>query len=179
MVFGTLAQLVQPQMYVKARKFLTWHGCSSMEESTETSPALAGWTQGESYGWWSTNTRQLRRSAKGVVGKGWITVLPKAIQFWYSLGIYHNISLYARSVHSCTTLRKSLYVTIYHQSAELRRVWVGILSHSFQSFLPIVGFPLLCFWMALKNHKNFLSCSVSSLWPQNETNQNEKQPDQK
>lgn len=86
---------------------------------------------------------------------------------------------YTRSVHSCTTPRKSLHVMIYHQPGELGRVWVGKLSHAFQSFLPIVGFPLLSFWMALKNHKNFLSCSISSLWPQNETNQNEKQLDQK
>jgi len=78
--------LTQPLTYAYAMKFLTWYGCSSREESTESDlqPLLV---------WWSAKTRDLGMRAQGVVGKGWITVPPKATQVWYLLGICHDISL--------------------------------------------------------------------------------------
>lgn len=129
--------------------------------------------------------------AAGWKGDGWIIMPPKTIQFW-SLNLSHlpvpvpglytaaqpqeRVCVSPPEVPSGLNHSVILWYTFLLQSSA---VCVGKLLHAFQSFLLAVGFPLLCFWMALKNHKNFLSCSVSSLWPQNETNQNEKQPDQK
>lgn len=155
---------------------MTWMLKQGREHRLVSSPS--GWTQGESYGWWSTKTGDLGRSTRRGVGKGWITLPPKAIQLWHSLGVYHNISLCLHKVfmQPLQPKEKSVCHDI-HQPVKLGRVWEK--SHIFQSFLSIVGFPLLRFWMPLKNHKNFPSCRVSSLLPQNETNQNKKQLDQK
>lgn len=124
-------------------------------------------------------TGGLGRSTRREVRKRWITVPLKAIQLWHSLGVYHNISLCLHKVCMQPLQPKEKSVCYDIPSVCRTRQSLGKVSHTFQSFLSIVGFPLLRFWMPLKNHKNFPSCGVSSLLPQNETNQNEKQLDQK
>lgn len=79
----------------------------------------------------------------------------------------------------CTQLHNPKRKSTSHDIPSVCRAEHSLGRKVLTRFLPIVNFPLLCFWMALQNHKNFLSCSVSSLWPQNETNQNKKQPDQR
>lgn len=170
---------MQIPTYAKARKYMTLP--KQGREHRITSQTLAGQTQGESYGWWSAKTTDPWGSIKWVVGKGMDGSL--CLQRQSSLNLSHlpvpvpglytaaqpqeRVCVSPPEVPSGLNHSVILWYTFLLQSSA---VCVGKLLHAFQSFLLAVGFPLLCFWMALKNHKNFLSCSVSSLWPQNETN---------
>lgn len=76
----------------------SWHdvGAQAGKRAQTLVSIPSGWTQGESYGWWSTKTGDLGRSTGGGLerdGSPFLAVSPKAIQLWNSLGVYHNISL--------------------------------------------------------------------------------------
>lgn len=182
-MFGRLAQtyivLIQPLTNVKARQFLTWYGCSNREESTDT--CLQPFWLNTRRVLWLMEHRDWRpwKEHKEGGSKEMDHCASKGIQLWHSLGVYHNISLCLHKVCMQPLQPEEKSVCYDIPSVCRTRQSLGKVSHTFQSFLSIVGFPLLCFWMPLKNHKNFPSCGVSSLLPQNETKQNEKQLDQK
>lgn len=92
-VFGRLAQIctMLTQLWPILKPGSSWHdmGAQAGKRAQTLVSSPSGWTQGESYGWWSTKTGDLGRSTRREAGKGWITVPPKAMQFLYSLGVYH------------------------------------------------------------------------------------------
>lgn len=114
-VFGRLAQtytmLMQPLTYVKARQLLTWYGGLSREESTGTCLQPFWWNTKRVL--WLMEHKDWRpwKEHKEGVGKGWITVPPKAIQLWCSLGVYH-ISLCLHKV--CTQPVRPKEKSVYH-----------------------------------------------------------------
>lgn len=144
-MFGRLAQtytmLMQPLTYVKARQFLTWYGCSSREESTDT--CLQPFWLNTRRALWLMEHKDWRlgRSTRRGVAKGWITVPPKAIQIWHSLGAYRNISLYLYKVSMQTLQPKEKSVCHDIPSVCRTRQSLGNVSH-----FPV--FPVCC-WFSI------------------------------
>lgn len=174
-MFGRLAQtytmLMQPLTYIKARQFLTWYGCSSREESTDTC-LHPFWLNTRRILWLTEHRLETLEGAqeRGLESDGSLCLQRQSSfgTFWEF--ITTSPCAYTRAACSLFNPKKSLYVMIYHQSAKLGRVWekfhslscLLLLFHYSASGCPckttrtslLVGFHHFCFKMKLTIMKN-------------------------